>query len=272
MSSGAAGPPPGADDEGIPAWLAEVVVMAEHVRSILRRQAPLMGAGMAAMVALGWAGVPALPWLAAACALGAGYIALRHALPPLGAGLRPGAWTGLVLLVLDLALTPWALALAVGLRLGGAPQPLLHAAACAAAGALVSTAALLAGIVLGARRPPASAFAHGQVAIDDAATEPQPDLGRGVGGAAPDRGGLSGRGVLTPVSVVLTLVMTVAVVWLLGGWLSWRRVGATALTAELGTLVVLRAGAWAQARGAAGAGDTAGRRGPADVAGRADGQ
>lgn len=257
MSSGAAGPPPGADDEGIPAWLAEVVVMAEHVRSILRRQAPLMGAGIVAMVALGWAGVPALPWLAAACALGAGYIALRHALPPLGAGLRPGAWTGLVLLVLDLALTPWALALAVGLRLGGAPQPLLHAAACAAAGALVSTAALLAGIVLGARRPPASAFAHGQVAIDDAATEPQPDLGRGV---------------LTPVSVVLTLVMTVAVVWLLGGWLSWWRVGATALTAELGTLVVLRAGAWAQARGAAGAGDTAGRRGPADVAGRADGQ
>ncbi|MDO5063937.1 MAG: hypothetical protein Q4E00_02940 [Actinomyces bowdenii] len=257
MSSGAAGPPPGADDEGIPAWLAEVVVMAEHVRSILRRQAPLMGAGIVAMAALGWAGVPALPWLAAACALGAGYIALRHALPPLGAGLRPGAWTGLVLLVLDLALTPWALALAVGLRLGGAPQPLLHAAACAAAGALVSTAALLAGIVLGARRPPASAFAHGQVAIDDAATEPQPDLGRGV---------------LTPVSVGLTLVMTVAVVWLLGGWLSWWRVGATALTAELGTLVVLRAGAWAQARGAAGAGDTAGRRGPADVAGRADGQ
>lgn len=231
--------------------------MAEHVRSILRRQAPLMGAGMAAMAALGWAGVPALPWLAAACALGAGYIALRHALPPLGAGLRPGAWTGLVLLVLDLALTPWVLSLALGLRLGGAPQPLLHAAACAAAGALVSTAALLAGIVLGARRPPASAFAHGQVAIDDAATEPQPDLGRGV---------------LTPVSVGLTLVMTVAVVWLLGGWLSWWRVGATALTAELGTLVVLRAGAWAQARGAAGAGDVAGRRGPADVAGRADGQ
>ncbi|MBF0696294.1 hypothetical protein [Actinomyces bowdenii] len=257
MSSGPAGPPSGADDEDIPAWLAEVVVMAEHVRSILRRQAPLMGAGMAAMAALGWAGVPALPWLAAACALGAGYIALRHALPPLGAGLRPGAWTGLVLLVLDLALTPWVLALALGLRLGGAPQPLLHAAACAAAGALVSTGALLAGIVLGARRPPAGGFAHGQVAIDDAATEPQPDLGRGV---------------LTPVSVGLTLVMTVAVVWLLGGWLSWWRVGATALTAELGTLVVLRAGAWAQARGAAGAGDTAGRRGPADVAGRADGQ
>ncbi|RRD30097.1 hypothetical protein [Actinomyces bowdenii] len=211
------------DDEDVPAWLAEIVVMAEHVRAMLRLQGPLIVGGLLALLAAGWAGVPALPWLAAVCSLGAGHIALRHAHGPRGARLRPGAWAGLVLLVLDLALTPWALALALGLRLGGAPQPLLHAAACAAAGALVGAGALAAGLLVPARRP----------------------TGAGAAGceAAP-----AGTSALGPVTAAVVIMLMAALLWSLAVNLSWWWAGAVAVAAEAGSLIVLRLGAWAEAR------------------------
>lgn len=222
-------------DEDIPAWLAEVVLMAEHVRAMLRLQAPLIGVGLVALLVAGWVGAPALPWIAGAVAVAAGWIALRHCGAPVGSGLRPGVWAGLVLLVLDLALTPWSLAVYLGLRLAEAPHPLLEAGACAVTGVLVSVGALVAGLCVEARRSQARARASARQA------------------ARPASGPMStadqaGRGVFRPQAVGAVVVLTGVVLWFLSAHLTWWWVGGAALVAEAGNLVALRVGAWAHRR------------------------
>lgn len=226
---------PEAQDEDIPVWIAEVVVMAEHVRAMLRLQAPLIGVGLLALLVAGWAGAPALPWMAGAMALAAGCVALRHCGAPEGSGLRPGAWAGLVLLVLDLALTPWGLAVYLGLRLAGAAQPLLEAGACAVTGALVGVGALVVGLLVEARRP---RLRDG--GLTHRAARP------GAGSASP--ADLAGRGALRPQAVGAIVVVTGALLWLFSVHLTWWWVGGAALVAEAGNLVALRVGAWAHRR------------------------
>ncbi|CAM3035384.1 hypothetical protein ACSL103130_10505 [Actinomyces slackii] len=202
------------DLEELPAWLAEVVVLAEHARAILRRQvAPIIG-GCLVLVVAGWAGLPALPWAAGGMALAAGLIGMRNARAPQGADLRAGAWSGIVLLVLDMVVTPWGLGLLAGLHLGGGQRPLLHAATCTVIASAVGTAGLLARLV-------------------------------GPSGSS-RRAGLGAWERTVPWVVVLAL--GAALVWLLTARLSWWWVGAIALGSEAGTLLTLRAGARAESR------------------------
>lgn len=231
MAGGAAPAGGQPEEEDLPAWLTEVVVMAEHVRAVLRTRAPLIGVLLLALLGAGWAGLPALPWLAGAMALAAGYIALRHAGAPVGSGLRPGAWAGLVLLVLDLALTPWGLAVYAGLRLAGAPDPLLRAGACAAIGALVGVGALILGLGARPRR--------------SRTDEERAD--RQVRSTAPGAH-RAGAGALEPRAVGAVLALTGVLLWLLGTDPTWWWVGSTALSAELGSIIALRVGARAHRR------------------------
>ncbi|RJF43771.1 hypothetical protein D4740_02000 [Actinomyces sp. 2119] len=204
--------------------MGELVVLAEHARGLLRAEVPVAAVGGAALVVAAWFGVPALPWLAWACAVGSGGLALRHARPPRGSCLRAGAWTGIVLLVLDLVMAPWTVALLVGLRLGSAPHPLLAAAGCAVSGAMVGTLVLaltsLASAV-GARRR-----AH-----------PAPRAGTG---------GSAERLVLRVGAGVGVVLLAAAVSWLVGEYLRWWLVGAVAVVTEAGAALVVRLGAWAQ--------------------------
>ncbi len=210
--------------EDLPVWVGELVVLAEHARSLLRAELPVAAGGGGALLVAAWSGVPALPWLGWACALGSGGLALRHARPPRGSRLRAGAWTGVVLLVLDLVMTPWTVAILAGLRLGDAPQPLLAAAGCAVSGAVVGTLVLaLASLAsaVGARRG-----AH-----------PAPQAGRG---------GSAERLVLRVAAGVGVVLLAAAAAWLVGEHLGWWLVAAAMVVTEAGAALVVRVGAWAQ--------------------------
>ncbi|BAW91922.1 hypothetical protein CHIBA101_0044 [Actinomyces sp. Chiba101] len=157
------GPPGGerAEPPEPPAWIAELVPVADRARAPLTTALPWIGAGALLLAAAGaWAGrlaprdLPVAPWPAALLLLAAGAVLALDRDLPADRRLPAGVVTATRVFLVDLTVSALSLGLWIGLRLSGAPHTLLTAAACAGAAMVIGNlgAWLRAGLGAGARR------------------------------------------------------------------------------------------------------------------------
>ncbi|SPT54447.1 Uncharacterised protein [Actinomyces bovis] len=140
--------PPGRDPN-IPKWIYDLVPVANHARSILLRQLPLLAAGAIGALAFGWLAPRYLDHtsvqaLGALLLLGCAVAVLNTAQRSTPAEPLPkGGRTGVHLLLLDIVLTGLGLMLLGGLALAGARQLVLLASMAVLGGAVGSLFLLL---------------------------------------------------------------------------------------------------------------------------------
>ncbi|WP_159624344.1 hypothetical protein [Actinomyces sp. zg296] len=160
--------PPGGRAPGPPeppAWIAELVPVADRARAPLTTALPWIGAGALVAAAAGaWAArlsprdLPVAPWHAALLLLAAGAVLTLDRDLPADHRLPAGVVTGTRVLLVDLTVSALSLGLWIGLRLSGAPRALLTAATCAGAAVVIGNlgAWLRAGLGARARRAAAA--------------------------------------------------------------------------------------------------------------------
>ena len=124
----------------LPAWITELVPIADRARGPLTTALPWIGAGTLLAAGAGaWAGrlaardLPVAPWPMALLLLAAAAILALDRDRPQDHSLPAGVVTGTRVFLVDLTVSALSLGLWIGLRLAGAPHGLLTATTCAGA-------------------------------------------------------------------------------------------------------------------------------------------
>ncbi|WP_194949646.1 hypothetical protein [Actinomyces trachealis] len=136
-------------DPNVPAWVYDLVPVANHARTILLRQLPVLVPGAVAALALGWLAPRHLSpttvqALGALLLMGCAVAVLTNAQRTQDAETLPkGGRTGVHLILLDIVLTALGLVLLGGMAVAGTPQPLLLAGMAILGGAVGSLFLLL---------------------------------------------------------------------------------------------------------------------------------